>query len=98
MSLYELGTIAYNHLGLMILLFNNSRLGMVREIQDRVFGKTSCVNLDANPDFIKLCEAYGIKGLRVTDNSGLEAAFDKAIKEKGPILVECVVDPCESTL
>ena len=98
MSLHELGTIASNHLGLMILLFNNSRLGMVREIQDRVFGKTSCVNLDLNPDFIKLCEAYGIKGLRVTDNSGLEVAFDKAIKEKGPFLVECVVDPCESTL
>lgn len=98
MSQYELGTISANNLKIMILLFNNSRLGMVRELQDRSFGKITSVELDKNPDFIKLCDAYGIKGLRVTDNSTLGAAFDMALKHKGPFLVECVVDCNECTL
>ncbi|NLX73440.1 MAG: biosynthetic-type acetolactate synthase large subunit [Bacteroidales bacterium] len=98
MSLHELGTISHNNLGIIILLFNNSRLGMVREMQDKFYGKLSAVELNKNPDFIKLCEAYGIKGVRVTTDSELGAAFDVAIKHKGPFLVECVVDPNESTL
>ena len=98
MSQYELGTIAASNLKIIIILFNNSRLGMVRELQDRYFGRTTAVELDKNPDFIKLCDAYGIKGIRVTSNSGLEAAYDEALRHKGPFLVECVVDSKESTL
>ena len=98
MSQFELGTISANNLKLVILLFNNSRLGMVRELQDRKFGRITAVELDKNPDFIKLCDAYGIKGVRVTADSELEAAFDKALKSKGPFLVECVVDCNECTL
>lgn len=98
MSMFELGTIAANNLNIIILLFNNSRLGMVRELQDRVFGSTSCVNLDGNPDFIKLCSAYGIRGIRVNDDSSLKNAFDKAIEHKGPFIIECLVDCMESTL
>ncbi len=98
MSQYELGTISANNLKIVILLFNNSRLGMVREIQDNRFGRIMAVELDKNPDFIKLCDAYGIKGIRVTSNSALEAAFDTALKHKGPFLLECVVDCNECTL
>jgi acetolactate synthase-1/2/3 large subunit len=98
MSQHELGTISANNLKIVILLFNNSRLGMVRELQDRNFGRITAVELDRNPDFIRLCDAYGIKGIRVTNNSALEAAFDLALKNKGPFLVECVVDCNESTL
>jgi acetolactate synthase-1/2/3 large subunit len=98
MSLQELGTISHKKLGIIILLFNNSRLGMVRELQERFYGKVNAVELDKNPDFIKLCDAYKIKGIRVTTDSELEDAFDKAIRHKGPFLVECVVDPNESTL
>ncbi len=98
MSQYELGTISSNNLGIIILLFNNSRLGMVRELQDNCYGALMAVELDKNPDFIKLCDAYRINGVRVTDNSMLEDAFDKAIKHKGPFLVECVVASDESTL
>jgi len=98
MSLYELGTISYNDLNMIILLFNNSRLGMVRELQDRYYGKSNAVDLDKNPDFIRLCDAYGIKGVRITSDSELEDAFEKAIRHKGPFLLECVVDPDESTM
>ena len=98
MSLYELGTISYNDLNIIIVLFNNSRLGMVRELQDRYYGKSNAVDLDKNPDFIKLCDAYRIKGLRITNDSELEDAFEKAIQHKGPFLLECVVDPDERTI
>lgn len=98
MSLQELGTISVNNLGIIILLFNNSGLGMVRELQDKTFGKLCAVELEGNPDFIKLSDAYNIKGVRIVEDSGLEDAFDKAIRHKGPFLVECVVDPNESTL
>lgn len=98
MSLQELGTISHNKLGIIILLFNNSGLGMVRELQDRFYGKVNAVELDKNPDFIKLCDAYKIKGIRITTDSELEDAFEKAIRHKGPFLVECVVDPNENTL
>ncbi len=98
MSLHELGTISHNNLGIIILLFNNSRLGMVRELQDKFYGKINAVELNKNPDFIKLCDAYGIKGVKITKDSELADAFEKAISHKGPFLVECVVDPNESTL
>jgi acetolactate synthase-1/2/3 large subunit len=98
MSLFELGTIAANNVGVKILLFNNSRLGMVRELQDRNYGKTSQVVLEKNPDFIKLCEAYGIEGVRVEGNDALETAIDKALSTDAPFIIECIVDPQESTL
>ncbi|NMA66483.1 MAG: biosynthetic-type acetolactate synthase large subunit [Clostridiaceae bacterium] len=98
MSLYELGTISAFNLEIIILLFNNSRLGMVRELQHRRFGNLSAVTLNNNPDFIKLCKAYEIDGIKVNNNNELNSAFDKALNTKGPFIVECVVDPDESTL
>ena len=60
MSMNELGTIKQNGIGVKVILFNNSRLGLVREIQKQRFcGRYSGVFLDGNPDFIKLFEAYG---------------------------------------
>lgn len=98
MSLFELGTIKANGLGIILLLFNNSRLGMVRELQHRNYGEAFSVELNENPDFIKLCEAYDIPGIRVTNNAELSEAFDKALKHQGPFIVECMVDPLEATL
>ena len=98
MSIFELGTIAANNIDLKMVLFNNSHLGMVREIQKRVFGQTGHIALEKNPNFVMLASAYGIKGVRVTSDDELEAAFDQALGHKGPFLVECVVDPDESTL
>ncbi len=98
MSLFELGTIAANQIGLVMVLFNNANLGMVREIQNRMFGNTSQTALERNPDFVMLAKAYGIDGIRVRNDDELEAAFEQALSHKGPFLVECMVDPDESTL
>ncbi|HOK43302.1 MAG TPA: biosynthetic-type acetolactate synthase large subunit [Thermoclostridium caenicola] len=98
MSLFELGTIAANQIGLVMVLFNNANLGMVREMQNRMFGNTSQTALERNPDFVMLAKAYGIDGIRVRNDDELEAAFEQALSHKGPFLVECMVDPDESTL
>jgi acetolactate synthase-1/2/3 large subunit len=98
MSLQELATIKQNKLKVIILLFNNEGLGMVREMQYRTYKSEYAVDLSSNPDFIKLAEAYGIQGKIVKNNEGLKEAFDEAINSKGTFLIECMVNPKESTL
>lgn len=98
MSLFELGTIAQNDINLIILLFNNSRLGMVNEIQRKIYKEPFGVFLNVNPDFIKLAEAYGLYGIKVTSNDELEAAFNKAIHLNKTCIIECIVDSEEPTM
>jgi acetolactate synthase I/II/III large subunit len=99
MSLQELGTIKQNKLGVKIIIFNNSRLGMVREIQKaRYCGRYSQVFLEENPDFVKLVDAYGFKGQRVTSNSEVREALNRMLADDEPYLLECIVDPDEPTL
>lgn len=99
MSMQELGTIKQNKLGIKMLLLNNSRLGMVRELQKVNYcGRYSQVFLEHNPDFVKLVGAYGFKGERITKNSEIEAALKRMLSDDEPYLLECIVDPEESTL
>lgn len=99
MSMQEMGTIKQERLGVKIVIFNNSRLGMVREIQkSRYCGRYSGVFMEDNPDFIKLAEAYGFKGERISSNAQVEAALKRMLETDGPYLLECMVDPEEPTL
>jgi acetolactate synthase-1/2/3 large subunit len=97
MSLFELGTIAENKLNIILLLFNNSGLGMVREIQNKLYDAPYGVQFNYNPDFIKLAEAYGISSKKVKCNEELKAAFSEAMSSNSAFLIECLVDPGEST-
>ncbi len=98
MSMFELGTIAQNHLNIILLLFNNSNLGMVREYQSNVYKNTYAVSLSENPDFVKLVEAYGFSGKRVNCNSELKESIKCAMESNSAFLIECIVDEEESTL
>jgi acetolactate synthase-1/2/3 large subunit len=99
MSMPELGTIKQNDLGVKILVFNNYRLGMVREIQKNRYNKRySQVLLDNNPDFVKIAEAYGFGAERITKNSEIEGALDRFLKDDKAYLLECIVDPEEPTV
>ena len=61
MSLMELGTICQEGLGVKIVIMRNTRLGMVRELQDNHYqGVHSAVYLDGSPDFTAIASAYGI--------------------------------------
>lgn len=99
MSMQELGTIKQNRLDLKIIILNNSRLGMVRELQKNKYGcRYSQVFLDENPDFIKLAGAYGIEGERITSNAQIKPALEKMLTKAGAYLLECIVDSEEGTL
>lgn len=99
MSMQELGTIKANKLGVKIIVFNNSRLGMVREMQKvKYCGRYSQVHMEDNPDFVKLVDAYGFKGERITNNSQVKDALERMLSDDEPYLLECIVDPEEPTL
>ncbi len=99
MCMQELGTIKQNNLGVKIVILNNSRLGMVRELQESKFHKRySQVNLETNPDFVKLACAYGFKGERISSDGEVIGALHKMLADDEPYLLECIVDPEEPTL
>ncbi len=99
MSMPELGTIKQNRLGVKILILNNSRLGMVREMQKNKYkNRYSQVFLDENPDFVKIAEAYGFKSERISCNSQIDSALDSFLDDDSAYLLECIVDPEEETV
>lgn len=99
MVMQELGTIKQEKLDIKIILFNNTRLGMVRELQKAKYcGRYSQVFLEYNPDFVKLVGAYGFEGRSVSDNNQVAEALEWLLSTKGASLLECLVDPEEPTL
>jgi len=99
MSMHELGTMKQWNVDIKIIMFNNHRLGMVREIQKQKYkGNYFAVTLEGSPDFVKLAGAYDIPAERVEQNSQVVNALNRAFGCEGSYLIEFVVDPEESTL
>lgn len=99
MNLNELSTVATQNLPIVIILMNNGVLGMVRQWQNLFFDKHySQTVLERKTDFVKLAEAFGIKGYRISDVSQMKDVIDQAFKEKGPVLVDCYIDKDEFVL
>lgn len=99
MSMQELGTMKQNKIGVKVLIFNNYRLGMVRELQKiRHCSRYTQVFLDENPDFLAIFKAYGFEGQRITKNKDIKKALKDMFQDDKPYLLECIVDPEESTL
>lgn len=99
MNFMELATAVQYGVDIKVVVFSNNRLGMVRELQTNGYnGRETGVFLDGSPDFIKLAEAYGIKSLRVTDDSSMEQATDLLAEQEGICLVEVMVDKYMPTL
>lgn len=93
MNIQELATVAQHNLPVKIVVLNNSFLGMVRQWQELFFDKRySSTCLVSNPDFVKVAEAFGVKGLRISDKSEVESGLAEALEHPGPVLVECIVD------
>ena len=94
MSLMELTTIRQEDLGVKIVVMRNTRLGMVRELQDNQYGGVhSGIDLTASPDFVKIAEAYGIRASAVSSNEEAAAALDEMLTDDRPYLLECRVMP-----
>ena len=94
MSMNELATIAGNNLGIKIIIMRNSRLGMVRELQDKHYGKRhSATILEGDPDFLKIAEAYGIDHAEAHSNEEAEKIIQGIVKSDKPFILVCDVYP-----
>ncbi|MFS0870185.1 biosynthetic-type acetolactate synthase large subunit [Paenibacillus xylanilyticus] len=88
----ELAICAINNIPVKIVIINNQVLGMVRQWQEIIYeNRYSHIDLAGSPDFVKLAEAYGVKGLRATNKEEAERAWQEALDTPGPVVVEFVV-------
>ena len=98
MQMMELATICQDQVNVKMILFRNNKLGMVKEIQKNAYGERYiATNLDGSPDFLTLVSAYGIPCRRVSDIAQAEEAIEAFLSAQGPYLLECIVDPEESS-
>jgi acetolactate synthase-1/2/3 large subunit len=91
MTLQELATVAQEDLPLKIAVINNGYLGMVRQWQELFFSRRYSGTPITGPDYVKLADAYGITGLRVTKKDDVVPTLAKARQIDGPVLIEFVV-------
>jgi acetolactate synthase-1/2/3 large subunit len=89
MTLCELATAAVHEVAVKVLIINNNYLGMVRQWQELFFENRLCgVDLEGNPDFVKLAEAYGVKGLRIRRPADIDRKLREARAwNRGPVVV-----------
>jgi len=96
MTMQELGTIAQERLAIKIAIMNNGYLGMVRQWQELFYDKRYVATPLSGPDYVKVGEAYGIPGVRVTRKIDVIPAVEKAIEEPGPFLIDFAIEPEEN--
>ena len=93
MNCHELATVEHYHLPIITVVFNNGTLGMVRQWQNLIYHKRfSETTLDRGPDFVKLAEAYGLKGFRAATMAQMEQAFSAALESGCGCVIDCVLD------
>ncbi len=97
MNMQEMGTAVQYRLPVKQFILNNERLGMVRQWQELLHGERYSHSWsEALPDFVKLAEAFGGKGFRVTDPADLDDAILAMIAYPGPVIFDCNVSKHEN--
>lgn len=96
MTAAELSTIAQEGIKVNIAIINNGFLGMVRQWQEFFYDKNYAATPMKSPDFVKLAEAHGLKGLRVTERSQVEAAIREAQAYEGSVVIDFRVEQEDS--
>ncbi|WP_256757958.1 biosynthetic-type acetolactate synthase large subunit [Cohnella sp. WQ 127256] len=97
MCAQEMAICAIYHIPVKIVVLNNQVLGMVKQQQELMYGRRfSHIDLAGSPDFVKLAEAYGIKGLRAKNKEEASLIWQEALQTPGPVLVEFVVSKDEN--
>ncbi|MGE5551989.1 MAG: biosynthetic-type acetolactate synthase large subunit [Bacteroidota bacterium] len=93
MNIQELATAVTYKLPVKVCILNNFYLGMVRQWQELFHGKRYSESmLESNPDFVRLAEAYGAKGLRVCEPDEIRPALREALATDGPVVIDFRVD------
>ena len=92
MNIQELVTATQFRLPVKVFVLNNEWMGMVRQWQELTYeSRYSNSYSDSLPDFVKLAEAYGWKGIRIENESELDAGIQAMIDHDGPVIVDCLV-------
>jgi len=93
MTLSELATAALHKLPVKVIILDNKYLGMVRQWQTMFYdNRLSGVDLEGNPDFVRLASAYGIEGFRLRRTADIDKVLTKALKHDGPVVVHAEVE------
>ena len=97
MTMQEMSTAAQYNLPIKIFILNNQWMGMVRQWQELLHGERYSHSWsDALPDFVKLAEAFGAKGILCDDPKNLDDAIMEMIEYDGPVIFDCLVEKHEN--
>ncbi|OED48759.1 acetolactate synthase 3 large subunit [Leisingera sp. S232] len=97
MNMQEMGTAVQYRLPVKQFILNNERLGMVRQWQELLHGERYSHSWsEALPDFVKLAEAFGAKGICISDPKDLDDAIMEMIEYDGPVIFDCLVEKHEN--
>ncbi|PWG18241.1 acetolactate synthase 3 large subunit [Salibaculum griseiflavum] len=97
MNMQEMGTAVQYRLPVKQFILNNERLGMVRQWQELLHGERySSSWSEALPDFVKLAEAFGAKGIQCHDPADLDDAIMEMLNHDGPVIFDCLVEKHEN--
>jgi acetolactate synthase-1/2/3 large subunit len=97
MNMQELATCSQEEIAIKVFIMNNNYLGMVRQWQELFWDhRYSSVDMGQWPDFVKLADAYGATGIRLTDKGTLVDDMREALQTPGPVLVDVRVTPEEN--
>ena len=97
MTMAELATMVENKIPAKFAIINNGYLGMVRQWQEIFYDKSYvATHYTHNPDFVKLAEAFGMLGIRVTEKTQVRSAIERAMEYDGPALVDFMVEEEEN--
>ena len=97
MTMQEMATAVQFRLPVKQFILNNERLGMVRQWQELLHGgRYSQSYSEALPDFVKLAEAFGAKGIAVSDPADLDDAIREMLAHDGPVILDCLVEKHEN--
>lgn len=93
MNMQEMGTAIQFNLPVKQFILNNERLGMVRQWQELLHGERYSHSWSESlPDFVKLADAFGAKGIRVENPDDLDEAIREMIAYEGPVILDCLVE------
>jgi len=97
MTMQEMSTAVQYNLPIKIFILNNQYMGMVRQWQELLHEKNYSESYsEALPDFVKLAEAYGCKGIKADNPNELDNKIKEMIDYNGPVIFDCHVDPNEN--
>jgi acetolactate synthase-1/2/3 large subunit len=97
MTMQEMSTAVQYNLPIKIFILNNQYMGMVRQWQELLHEKNYSESYsEALPDFVKLAEAYGCKGIKAENPNDLDFKIKEMVDHNGPVIFDCHVDPNEN--